>query len=169
MTTGETQTWSCAWNKLKRVTYPQLHSQHRTEQHRRLHSRIKKTCVDDKLLSSFSLLTSFTSSLANYGHCNIVQMQAMKEDPPADFKCKDKFLVQSVAITAERAGLSLAELVWNTWSCCHPGCESMFGAQNNCCFTRNVVTLSLLSSPSPIHACLLPVFICLSLCSAPIC
>ncbi|KAF9392672.1 phosphatidylinositol-binding protein scs2 [Podila verticillata] len=37
-------------------------------------------------------------------------MQAMKEDPPADFKCKDKFLVQSVAITAERAGLSLAEL-----------------------------------------------------------
>ncbi|KAF8929046.1 phosphatidylinositol-binding protein scs2, partial [Haplosporangium bisporale] len=53
-----------------------------------------------------------------------VQMQAMKEDPPADFKCKDKFLedppadfkckdkflVQSVAITAERAGLSLAEL-----------------------------------------------------------
>ncbi|KAF9297613.1 phosphatidylinositol-binding protein scs2 [Mortierella antarctica] len=42
-----------------------------------------------------------------------VQMQAMKEDPPADFKCKDKFLVQSVAITAERAGLSLAEL-WPT-------------------------------------------------------
>ncbi|KAF9897050.1 phosphatidylinositol-binding protein scs2, partial [Lobosporangium transversale] len=39
-----------------------------------------------------------------------VQMQAMKEDPPADFKCKDKFLVQSVAITAEREQLSLADL-----------------------------------------------------------
>ncbi|KAI1314391.1 phosphatidylinositol-binding protein scs2 [Mortierella claussenii] len=42
-----------------------------------------------------------------------VQMQAMKEDPPADFKCKDKFLVQSVAITAERGLLPAADL-WPT-------------------------------------------------------
>ncbi|KAF9173726.1 phosphatidylinositol-binding protein scs2 [Mortierella sp. AD011] len=42
-----------------------------------------------------------------------VQMQAMKEDPPADFKCKDKFLVQSIAITAEREQLPPAEL-WPT-------------------------------------------------------
>ncbi|KAF9198514.1 phosphatidylinositol-binding protein scs2 [Haplosporangium sp. Z 27] len=42
-----------------------------------------------------------------------VQMQAMKEDPPVDFKCKDKFLVQSVAITAEREELPAAEL-WPT-------------------------------------------------------
>ncbi|KAG0332577.1 phosphatidylinositol-binding protein scs2 [Podila horticola] len=42
-----------------------------------------------------------------------VQMQAMKEDPPADFKCKDKFLVQSIAITSERAQLSAADL-WPT-------------------------------------------------------
>jgi len=35
----------------------------------------------------------------------------MKEDPPSDFKCKDKFLVQSVAITAETETLSLQELV----------------------------------------------------------
>ncbi|KAG0033393.1 phosphatidylinositol-binding protein scs2 [Podila clonocystis] len=42
-----------------------------------------------------------------------VQMQAMKEDPPADFKCKDKFLVQSIAITAERAQLSASDL-WPT-------------------------------------------------------
>ncbi|KAF9343852.1 phosphatidylinositol-binding protein scs2 [Mortierella sp. AD094] len=40
-------------------------------------------------------------------------MQAMKEDPPVDFKCKDKFLVQSVAITAEREQLALADL-WPT-------------------------------------------------------
>ncbi|KAF9183119.1 phosphatidylinositol-binding protein scs2 [Haplosporangium sp. Z 767] len=42
-----------------------------------------------------------------------VQMQAMREDPPLDFKCKDKFLVQSVAITAEREHLSLQDL-WPT-------------------------------------------------------
>ncbi|KAF8934245.1 PapD-like protein [Dissophora ornata] len=39
-----------------------------------------------------------------------VQMQAMKEDPPVDFKCKDKFLVQSIAITAEREQLAANEL-----------------------------------------------------------
>ncbi|KAK3832230.1 MAG: PapD-like protein [Linnemannia elongata] len=42
-----------------------------------------------------------------------VQMQAMKEDPPVDFKCKDKFLVQSVAITAERELLAPQDL-WPT-------------------------------------------------------
>ncbi|KAF9964923.1 phosphatidylinositol-binding protein scs2 [Mortierella alpina] len=42
-----------------------------------------------------------------------VQMQAMKEDPPVDFKCKDKFLVQSVAITAERELLPPQDL-WAT-------------------------------------------------------
>ncbi|GBB91804.1 hypothetical protein RclHR1_01920008 [Rhizophagus clarus] len=39
-----------------------------------------------------------------------VILQPMKEDPPPDFKCKDKFLVQSVAIPAERETLSLSEL-----------------------------------------------------------
>ncbi|CAG8601086.1 4252_t:CDS:2, partial [Acaulospora colombiana] len=42
-----------------------------------------------------------------------VILQPMKEDPPPDFKCKDKFLVQSVAITPERETLSLQEL-WST-------------------------------------------------------
>ncbi|KAF9190910.1 phosphatidylinositol-binding protein scs2 [Haplosporangium sp. Z 767] len=42
-----------------------------------------------------------------------VQMQAMKQEPPADFKCKDKFLVQSIAITAEREQLPPTEL-WPT-------------------------------------------------------
>ncbi|KAK3847259.1 MAG: PapD-like protein [Linnemannia gamsii] len=42
-----------------------------------------------------------------------VQMQAMKEDPPIDFKCKDKFLVQSIAITAERMLLAPQDL-WPT-------------------------------------------------------
>jgi len=39
-----------------------------------------------------------------------VILQPMKEDPPSDFKCKDKFLVQSVAITPERETLSLSDL-----------------------------------------------------------
>ncbi|CAG8670420.1 7604_t:CDS:2, partial [Ambispora leptoticha] len=39
-----------------------------------------------------------------------VILQPMKEDPPPDFKCKDKFLVQSVAITPDRETLNLPEL-----------------------------------------------------------
>ncbi|KAG0259097.1 phosphatidylinositol-binding protein scs2 [Mortierella polycephala] len=42
-----------------------------------------------------------------------VQMQAMRQEPPADFKCKDKFLVQSIAITAEREKIPPTEL-WPT-------------------------------------------------------
>ena len=38
-------------------------------------------------------------------------MQAMKDEPAIDFKCKDKFLVQSVAITAERDQLPQQDLV----------------------------------------------------------
>jgi len=39
-----------------------------------------------------------------------VILQPMKEDPPLEFKCKDKFLVQSIGITPERETLSLQEL-----------------------------------------------------------
>jgi hypothetical protein len=31
----------------------------------------------------------------------IVLLQALKEDPPLDFKCRDKFLVQSVAVSSD--------------------------------------------------------------------
>lgn len=31
-----------------------------------------------------------------------VLLQAMKQDPPLDAKCRDKFLVQSVAVTPDR-------------------------------------------------------------------
>lgn len=33
---------------------------------------------------------------------NPVLLQAMREDPPPDARCRDKFLVQSVAITPEK-------------------------------------------------------------------
>lgn len=40
-----------------------------------------------------------------------VLLQAMKEDPPPDARCRDKFLVQSVAITAERE-MSNVTAIW---------------------------------------------------------
>jgi hypothetical protein len=32
----------------------------------------------------------------------IVLLQAMKQEPPLDAKCRDKFLVQSVAVTPDK-------------------------------------------------------------------
>ena len=43
-----------------------------------------------------------------------VLLQAMKEDPPLDAKCRDKFLVQSVAVTADKEFSNVASIV------CHP-------------------------------------------------
>lgn len=40
-----------------------------------------------------------------------VLLQAMKEDPPADAKCRDKFLVQSIAISADNE-FSNIQQVW---------------------------------------------------------
>lgn len=46
------------------------------------------------------------------GHIIEVQviLQAMKEDPPLDAKCRDKFLVQSVAISPDKETANLAQL-----------------------------------------------------------
>lgn len=41
-----------------------------------------------------------------------VLLQAMKEDPPADAKCRDKFLVQSVAVTADKEFSNVAS-IWS--------------------------------------------------------
>jgi hypothetical protein len=40
-----------------------------------------------------------------------VLLQAMKEDPPPDAKCRDKFLVQSVLITADKEFTNVGSLV----------------------------------------------------------
>ncbi|KAI0789753.1 PapD-like protein [Abortiporus biennis] len=42
-----------------------------------------------------------------------VMLQAMKEDPPLNAKCKDKFLIQSTIITPEKETMPLLE-IWNT-------------------------------------------------------
>lgn len=39
-----------------------------------------------------------------------VLLQAMKEDPPLDAKCRDKFLVQSVAVTADKEFSNVASI-----------------------------------------------------------
>jgi len=41
-----------------------------------------------------------------------VILQAMKEDPPPEYKCRDKFLVQSVLITADREA-SNVQTIWS--------------------------------------------------------
>lgn len=40
-----------------------------------------------------------------------VLLQPMKEDPPLSVKCKDKFLVQSTAISPSKESIPLNELV----------------------------------------------------------
>lgn len=40
-----------------------------------------------------------------------VLLQAMKDDPPPDAKCRDKFLVQSVAVTADMEANNTASIV----------------------------------------------------------
>ena len=45
-----------------------------------------------------------------------VLLQAMKEDPPLDAKCRDKFLVQSVAVTADKEFSNVASIVCHACS-----------------------------------------------------
>lgn len=40
-----------------------------------------------------------------------VLLQSMKQEPPHDAKCRDKFLVQSVIITADKEFTNVAQIV----------------------------------------------------------
>lgn len=44
-----------------------------------------------------------------------VLLQAMKQEPPADARCRDKFLVQSCTITGDKEFTNVAQIV-----CCPP-------------------------------------------------
>ena len=57
-----------------------------------------------------------------------VLLQAMKEDPPPDAKCRDKFLVQSVLVTADKEFTNVGSLVRTSGVCPHS-----FVAQTNFC------------------------------------
>ncbi|KAJ1724946.1 phosphatidylinositol-binding protein scs2, partial [Coemansia biformis] len=39
-----------------------------------------------------------------------ISLQPMKEEPPADFKCRDKFLIQSIQISPEMESMPMTEL-----------------------------------------------------------
>ena len=43
--------------------------------------------------------------------CAPVILQAMKQEPPPDTKCRDKFLVQAVPITSDKEFANLASIV----------------------------------------------------------
>lgn len=45
-----------------------------------------------------------------------VLLQAMKVEPPADTRCRDKFLVQSVAVTADKEFTNITQIVRQTCS-----------------------------------------------------
>jgi hypothetical protein len=51
-----------------------------------------------------------------------VLLQAMKEEPPLNGKCKDKFLIQSTIITPEKENMTLHELVGVSNICCSCTC-----------------------------------------------
>ena len=41
----------------------------------------------------------------------VVLLQAMKQEPPLDAKCRDKFLVQSVPLTADKEFTNIGSIV----------------------------------------------------------
>lgn len=45
-------------------------------------------------------------------YIQIVLLQSMKEEPAADAKCKDKFLVQSVLVSPELEFANVTSIVW---------------------------------------------------------
>jgi hypothetical protein len=40
-------------------------------------------------------------------------LQALREEPPLNTKCKDKFLIQSTIITPDKETLALSDIVGN--------------------------------------------------------
>lgn len=46
-----------------------------------------------------------------YANLSIVLLQAMKQEPALDAKCRDKFLVQSAPITGDKEFTSIANVV----------------------------------------------------------
>ena len=52
---------------------------------------------------------------AAINNCSVL-LQAMKQDPAPDARCRDKFLVQSTAITADKEFASVAAVVFTLQS-----------------------------------------------------
>jgi hypothetical protein len=67
---------------------------------RRSKLRVSWEHIDQVMVSSLSSVT--------------VLLQAMKQEPPMDMKCRDKFLVQSVAVTADKEFANIGSIVGPT-------------------------------------------------------
>ncbi|OLL22559.1 Vesicle-associated membrane protein-associated protein [Neolecta irregularis DAH-3] len=52
--------------------------------------------------------TSYLFRIFSYLTLAVI-LQAMREEPPADFKCRDKFLIQSAIITADQESANLSD------------------------------------------------------------
>lgn len=70
----------------------------------------KSQVCRQKYFSSFAHESAFTPC--------IVLLQAMKEEPPPEFKSRDKFLVQSVAVPAEAEIHNVAAIVCDNIHLC---------------------------------------------------
>ena len=54
-------------------------------------------------------------------------LQALKEEPPLNTKCKDKFLIQSTIITPDKETLALSDIVRDSlFLKMHHMCSSSF-------------------------------------------
>jgi hypothetical protein len=62
------------------------------------------------------LLSRSRNTPISKGLLSLVILQPLKEEPAAEFKCKDKFLIQSIALTPETENVSLADLVSTRWT-----------------------------------------------------
>ncbi|CAA9964326.1 hypothetical protein PTNB73_09499 [Pyrenophora teres f. teres] len=95
-----------------------------------------------------------------------ILLQAMKEDPPPDAKCRDKFLVQSVLVTADKEFTNVGSL----WSHIEQTAKSSIqekkirvlflapddGGPNATPARTNGTRESMMPSPSPSHEAVTP-------------
>ncbi|RMZ69266.1 msp domain-containing [Pyrenophora seminiperda CCB06] len=100
-------------------------------------------------------------------HSDPVAFKAMKEDPPPDAKCRDKFLVQSVLITADKEFTNVGTL----WSHIEQTAKSSIqekkirvlflapddaGSNTTPAKTNGTSRESMMPSPSPSHEAVTP-------------
>jgi hypothetical protein len=69
----------------------------------------------ERRLRSLVCAIYFWANFVSMLTCYPVLLQAMKEQPPPDAKCRDKFLVQSVAVTADKEFTNIGAIVRYTF------------------------------------------------------
>jgi hypothetical protein len=59
----------------------------------------------------FRVCVCISDLVQHSSHSREVMLQALREEPPTNAKCKDKFLIQSTLITAEKETMALQDIV----------------------------------------------------------